>query len=65
MQGVFDIKKILTEIAKDGFSQEELVMLLINKPNIFNVNLIEFGVLLNEICEREKCDKFNAILKYM
>ncbi len=60
-----DVKKLMVEICKYGFTQEQIIKLLINRPQLFNCGLRDFEMLLKEICEHEECDEFTAILKYM
>lgn len=60
-----DAIKTIELLKKYGFSNEKIVLLLINKPTMFNYSIKEFAVLIDNICENENCDAIEAIEKYL
>jgi len=60
-----DFVKTIELLKKYGFTNEQIVLFLINKPTIFNYTIRELGSLINDICENEKCNEIEAIEKYL
>lgn len=60
-----DVKNIVLMLKKYGFSQEQIIKFLMKKTHLFNYSIRDFNILINEICETEKCDEITAIEKFM
>jgi len=60
-----DIKKIIDELRKIGYTQEEIAKLMMFKSYLFNYNIIEFFSLIEEISTNEMCSVKDVIEKFL
>ena len=60
-----DARKILLELKKYDFTQEQIIRLIMRKAHLLNYVLRDFEDILKMICEYESCDEKTAIIEYM
>ena len=60
-----DVKKIILELKKYGYSHEQIYKFLIQKQHLFGYTIKEFLMLIDEISENEKCRINEVIENYL
>ena len=60
-----DMKKIMDELRKYGYTQEQIIKLIMKKQHLFNYSIKDFTALVNEVLINEKCLINEAIEKYL
>ena len=59
------IGEIIKELRKYGYSKEKIIKLIMAKQYLFNYNINDFVLLIEEISEDKNCSTYEVIENYL
>lgn len=60
-----DCLKVVKELRKYGYTKEKIIKLIMSKQYLFNYNINDFVLLIEEISANKNCSTFEAVENYL